>query len=199
MLKGTVVKVAIYVRVSTTKQASDNQLDTLTEAAKRHDWEVTQVFKDDGISGAKGKDQRPGLAALELAIGQRKFDKVLVFSLDRLGRSTAQLVTLVDEMAAKGVGLYVHQLGMDTDTPAGKLVLTVMAGLAEMERSLIRERVKAGLVRARQRGKTLGRPSLAPSVKRKIKQLRAQGVSWRKTAVQCGVSLSTVQRVMAQG
>ena len=88
---------------------------------------------------------------------------------------------------------------MDTDTPAGKLVLTVMAGLAEMERSLIAARVTAGLARARLHRKTLGRPALAPSVKRKIKQLGARGVSWRKTAAQCGGSLSTVQRVMAQG
>ena len=190
------MKAALYARVSTTNQHTDNQLQTLREAAHRHGWDVVGEYVDHGISGAKGRDKRPEFDRLLKDANRKEFDVIMSWSVDRLGRSMSDLVTFLNEIHAKGVDLYLHQQGIDTTTPMGKAMFQVAGVFAELERSMIQERVKAGLERARQEGKRLGRPPLPEAIKQRIVWCRQQGYSFRKTAEKSGVSLSTVQRVM---
>ena len=189
-------RAVLYARVSTTGQHSNNQLQTLREAAQRHGWDVVDEYVDHGISGAKGRDKRPEFDRLLKAANRKEFDVIMAWSVDRLGRSMGHLVTFLTEIHAKGVDLYLHQQGIDTTTPMGKAMFQVAGVFAELERGMIQERVKAGLERAKQEGKRLGRPPLPEAIKRRIVWCRQQGYSFRKTAEKSGVSLSTVQRVM---
>jgi DNA invertase Pin-like site-specific DNA recombinase len=134
--------------VSTTDQTTDNQRRELEAVASRHNWFVVRVFEDSGISGAKGRDARPGLDALMKGVFRRDFDMVLAWSVDRLGRSLTGLLELLTELHAKHVDLYLHQQGLDTSTPSGKAMFQMMGVFAEFERSMIRERVLAGMSRA---------------------------------------------------
>jgi len=192
------MKAALYSRVSTTNQNTDNQLQALREAAQRHGWDVVCEYVDHGISGAKGRDKRPEFDRLLKAANRKEFDVIMSWSVDRLGRSMGDLVTFLNEIHAKGVDLYLHQQGIDTTTPMGKAMFQVAGVFAELERSMIQERVKAGLERARQEGKRLGRPPLPKTIKQRIVWCRQQGYSFRKTAKSANVSLSTVQRVMQE-
>src|SRR6202030_2884268 len=137
--------------------------------AARHGWTVVATFEDAGISGAKGRAQRPGLDKLMQGVARREFDLVAAWSVDRLGRSLQDLVSLLGELHAKRVDLYLHQQGLDTTTPAGKAMFHMMGVFAEFERSIIQARVKAGLARARAAGKTLGRPTIAPATEDAIR------------------------------
>lgn len=149
-------RVAIYARVSTKDQDPENQLCELRDYAGRRGWEVQGEFVDHGVSGAK--DRRPALDELMTAAKQRKVDVVLVWSLDRLGRSLRHLVMTADQFGTWAVDLVAYTQPIDTTTPAGKLTFTVLAAVAEFERELIRERIHAGLRRARAEGKRIGRP-----------------------------------------
>jgi DNA invertase Pin-like site-specific DNA recombinase len=196
-------KVAIYLRVSTTDQTTDNQRRELEAVAERHSWSVVRVFEDSGISGAKGRDARPGLDALMKGVSRRDFDMVLAWSVDRLGRSLTGLLELLTELHAKHVDLYLHQQGLDTSTPSGKAMFQMMGVFAEFERSMIRERVLAGMSRAAasgtRSGKPIGRPRLAAETEANIRAaLRKGDIGMRKVAVQFGVATGTVQRI-AQG
>ena len=137
-------RVALYVRVSTDHQSVRNQEIELQAVAERHGWTVVTVFKDQGISGAKGRDQRPGFDKLLKAVARREFDMVAAWSVDRLDRSLIDLVGVLQELHAKHVDLYLHQQGIDTTTPSGKAMFQMMGVFAEFERSMIRERVMAG-------------------------------------------------------
>ena len=152
-------KVAIYARVSTDGQTVENQLRELRAVAKRHKWKVVATFTDNGVSGAKGRNERPGFGDLHKAVAQRQIDLVAAWSVGRLGRSLQHLVGFLGELHAKDVDLYLHQQGIDTSTPAGKAMFQMMGVFAEFERAMIQERVKAGLARARSNGKRLGRAS----------------------------------------
>ena len=167
-------RVAIYARVSTGEQTPDNQLLELRAVAERMDWQVVAEYIDHGISGAKGRDQRPAYDRLYSAIVRREIDLVMAWSVDRLGRSLQQLVALLSDLHAKDVDLYLHQQGIDTTTPAGKAMFQMCGVFAEFERAIamIRERVKAGLERARAQGKTLGRPRTPEIIENRIKQIR---------------------------
>ena len=156
-----------------------------------------QTFTDAGISGNNGRTKRPQLNALLKAVTRREVDIVLVWAVDRLGRSLQDLLSILQEIHGAGANLFIHQQAIDSTTPAGKALFGMLGVFAEFERSMIQERIHAGLSRARAAGKQLGRPGLDQDMRNKIKRLREQGVSLRKIAAQVGVSLSTVQRVLA--
>ncbi len=190
-------RVAIYVRVSTDGQSVDNQRLDLEKAAERHGWIVVDVYTDRGISGAKGREQRPGFDALCKAIARREVDLVASWSVDRLGRSLQDLVGFLSELKAKGVDLYLHQQGLDTSTPAGKAMFQMMGVFAEFERAMIVERVKAGLKRARREGRVGGRPRVSTQIETQVLALLKAGKGIRATATEAGVGVSVVQRLKA--
>jgi DNA invertase Pin-like site-specific DNA recombinase len=148
-------RIALYLRVSTSKQDTHNQRRELEAVAARSGWEIVRVFQDNGISGAKGRDGRPGLDAMLKAVNAREFDLVAAWSVDRLGRSLTDLLSILQHLKDKGVDL--HQQGLDTSTTAGKAMFQMLGMFAEFERGIIKERVNAGLARARANGTKLGR------------------------------------------
>jgi DNA invertase Pin-like site-specific DNA recombinase len=191
-------RVAIYVRVSTSKQETKNQRRELQAVAKRSGWKVVRVFEDAGISGAKGRDGRPGLDALLNAVNAKEFDMVATWSVDRLGRSLTDLLSILQALRDKSVDLFLHQQGLDTSTTAGRAMSQMLGVFAEFERGIIRERVNAGLARARERGVVLGRRRTAPAVEKRIRQLRAKGYGILKIGRELGIGTSVVQRIVRQ-
>jgi DNA invertase Pin-like site-specific DNA recombinase len=193
---------AIYVRVSTGGQTIDNQLRELRAVARRSGWKVVEVYKDEGISGAKGRDQRPAFDQLCQDATRRKFDVVMAWSVDRLGRSLQHLVTFLDELQALKLDLYLQQQGIDTTTPSGRAMFQMCGVFAEFERSMIQERVKAGLARAKEQGtksgKPIGRPEVyaQPAVQARVSALKEKGFGTRRIAEQLGVSRATVIKVL---
>src|SRR6516162_3232464 len=167
---GKVMKrAAIYLRVSTQDQTTSNQEHELRQAAERADWQVAKVYRDHGISGAKGRNGRPAFDALCRAF--------------------------LSELHALGIDLFLHQQGLDTTTPAGKAMFQILGVFAEFERSIIQERVRAGLQRARREGKRLGRPPIADKLAERVRTALAGGMSVRKTAAKFDLNPSTVQRI----
>lgn len=191
-------KVALYTRVSTDDQTVENQERELRALALRNGWEVVREFRDEGISGAKGRDKRPGLDAMLKGVARREFDVVAAWSVDRLGRSLQDLVSLLGELHAKGVDLVLHQQGLDTTTPAGKAMFQVLGVFSEFERAMIVSRVRAGVARARAQGKRLGRPCVAPDVALKVAALRAEGMGLGKIARTVGCGVGTVVRITSE-
>jgi len=164
----------------------------------RAGWDLAGIYEDAGISGAKGREQRPALDSLLKEASRRKFDVVVAWSVDRLGRSLSDLTAILKELHSLGIDLVLHQQGVDTTTPAGKALFGMLGVFAEFERALIQERVRAGLTRARANGRRLGRPIVAtPQLQTKIRTARAKGLSLRKIAKQLGVSAGTVHSVLA--
>ena len=191
------MRAVLYARVSTDGQTTENQLRELRKVAKRSGWQVAQEFIDHGISGAKGRDKRPAFDALLKSASHREFDIVMSWSVDRLGRSLQDLVGFLGEIHALNVGLYLHQQGVDTTTPAGKALFQMLGVFAEFERAMIQSRVKAGLERARAHGTILGRPRISSKVERQIISQRKKGLGIHAIAKQLGVGTGTVQRVVA--
>ena len=189
-------KVALYARVSTDGQTTENQLQELRKVADRNGWQVIQEFVDHGISGAKGRDQRPAFDEMCKGVVRKEFDLVMAWSVDRLGRSLQHLVTFLDELHSKNVDLFLHRQGIDTTTPAGKMMFQMLGVFAEFERAMIKERINAGLARATAQGKTLGRPKVSLQVENKIRKLRSTGKGIRKIASELKVGVSTVKRVV---
>lgn len=193
-------RVALYIRVSTDGQSTENQRRELEAVAERSGWQVVGVFEDAGISGAKGRDKRPAFDALCKAAARREFDMVAAWSVDRLGRSLQHLVEFLGELQALGAGLYLHQQAVDTTTPAGRALFQMCGVFAEFERSIIRERVVAGLARAKAAGKKLGgRPGLSNAsrkVRHKVLTLRKQKRSIRAIAAEVGIAANTVQAIL---
>jgi DNA invertase Pin-like site-specific DNA recombinase len=194
-------RVALYARVSTDRQSTENQLRELRHAAERLGWEVAGEFIDHGISGAKGRKDRPRLHALLQGVARKDFHVVAAWSVDRLGRSLMDLVGLLQELHSTGVDLYLHQQGINTTTPAGKALFQMMGVFAEFEREMIRERVAAGLARAKvngtKSGNPIGRPVVSEEVENRIRELRASGIGMVKVAKLLGCGVSVVQRVDA--
>jgi DNA invertase Pin-like site-specific DNA recombinase len=193
----TMKRVAIYLRVSTSKQDTENQRRELEAVAERSGWKVVKVYEDAGISGAKGRDGRPGLDAMLKAVNAKEFDMVATWSVDRLGRSLTDLLAILQCLRDKGVDLFLHQQGLDTSTTAGKAMFQMLGVFAEFERGIIRERVNAGLARAREKGVVLGRPRIDPAIERRIKALRKKGYGYLKIGRELGIGTSAVQRVVA--
>jgi DNA invertase Pin-like site-specific DNA recombinase len=194
----TMKRVAIYLRVSTSKQETSNQRRELQAGAARSGWQIVKVYEDAGVSGAKGRDKRPGLDAMMKAVNAREFDMVAAWSVDRLGRSLTDLLAILQGLHDKGVDLFLHQQGLDTSTTAGKAMFQMLGVFAEFERGIIRERINAGLARAREKGVVLGRRPTAPAVEKRIRRLRAKGDGILKIGRTLGIGTSVVQRVVGE-
>src|SRR5499425_556336 len=188
-------RAAIYVRVSTDKQTIENQVTALRQIAERRGWEVVEQYHDAGISGAKGRDGRPGLDQMLKDASKRRFDVVMAWAIDRLGRSLIDLLGTIQTLEACGADLYLDQQSIDTTTPAGKLMFQVTGAFAEFERSMIRQRVNAGLKRAVAAGKQLGRPKIGPALEKRIQSHLRAGKGILKVAREVGVGTGTVQRI----
>jgi DNA invertase Pin-like site-specific DNA recombinase len=191
-------RAAIYVRVSTDKQTVENQVAALRQIAERRGWEVVEQYSDAGISGSKGRDGRPGLDQMLKDASRRKFDVIMAWAIDRLGRSLIDLLATIQALETCGVDLYLDQQSIDTTTPAGKLMFQVCGAFAEFERSMIQQRVRAGLKRAAEKGNFPGRPKIGEALEKRIQtQLRA-GKGILKVARELGVGTGTVQRIKAE-
>jgi DNA invertase Pin-like site-specific DNA recombinase len=186
-------RVAIYARVSTANNGQDPALQTreLREYAKRRGWRIVREYVDRGVSGSK--DSRPALNELLADVHQRRCDIVLVWKLDRLGRSLRHLVNTLAELEARGVTFVSLRDNLDLSTPSGRLMFNVIGAMAEFERALIQERVRAGLRNARAKGKRLGRPRVTADG-RQVAALRNAGSSWSEVCEQTGLSKGTAQR-----
>ena len=158
-------RAALYVRVSTSDkgQTVENQLQPLQEAATRLGWTVVAVYRDEGVSGAHGRARRPGLDALMKGVSRKEFDLVAAWSVCRLGRSLPDLVGILGELRSRDIDLYLHQQALDTSTPSGCALFGMLGVFSEFERAMIRDRVLAGLDRARAAGKRLGGHGQRPS------------------------------------
>ena len=192
------MRVAIYARVSTDGQTVENQVRDLKRWAKNAGHEVVAVLTDKGISGAKGREDRKALDELMKAAVRREFDLVAAWSVDRLGRSLKGLLSLLEELEAAKVDLFLHQQALDTTSPAGRALFQMLGVVSEFERAMIRERVVAGLERAKAEGKTLGRPKVGKGMEREIARLREEGKGILAIAKKVGCGTSVVQRVVGE-
>ena len=184
----------IYTRVSTNGQTIDNQLNVLREIAKLKGYEIVKEYADEGISGAKGREDRKGFDELIKDATRKKFDLILCWSVDRLGRNLSHLVSFLNEIQSVGCDLYIHQSGLDTSTPMGKMMFQLTGIFAEFERSMISERVRAGQKRSRKKN---GRPTnLNDGLVHSIKYMREQGVGIRKIATELQVGVGTIYKVL---
>ena len=188
---------AIYSRCSTSDQTVLNQIKELKEIANRKGLVIVEEFSDEAVSGAKGRDDRTGFDNLIKGAVRKDYNTILVWSVDRLGRSLQHLVSFLNEIHSVDCDLYIHQSGIDTSTPSGKMMFQMCGVFAEFERGMISERVKAGQERAKSQGKHIGRPSnLNDGLVHSIKYMRKQGVGIRKIAKDLKVGVSTVYKVM---
>lgn len=187
---------AIYTRVSTKDQTTTNQIKELEEVANRKGLTIVSRFSDQ-VSGAKGRDTRKGFDNLIKGAVRKDFDMILVWSVCRLGRSLQHLVSFLDEIHAVGCDIYIHQSGLDTSTPSGKMMFQMCGVFSEFERTLIRNRVIAGQQRAKSEGKHIGRPSnLNDGLIHSIKYMREKGIGIRRIARDLNVGIATVYKVM---
>lgn len=192
-------KALIYARVSTSTQTVENQLLELRAAAERMGWKIVREIADHGISGARGRADRPGFDELFRMVQRRQVDVVMSWSIDRLGRSIQDLVHFMDDVQSAGVDLYIHQQAINTATPAGRMVFGIFSALGEYERELIRERINAGLSRARAQGKRLGRPTnVTDAVRAQVHVLRGNGLAIGKIAKQLRIGVGTTRAILMQ-
>lgn len=194
-----VMRAAVYLRVSTGEQTVENQRRDLETAAAQRGWAIVATYADEGISGSKGRDKRPGLDAMLKDATRGRFDVVLCWAVDRMGRSLVDLLGSLQELHAAKVDLFLHQQAIDTTTPAGRAMFGMMGVFAEFERSMVQARVKAGLQRAkvnpRAGAKAIGRPKVSSGIEGAITARLATGEGVVKVAKALGVGVSTVQRV----
>jgi DNA invertase Pin-like site-specific DNA recombinase len=196
-------RVGLYLRVSTKNgQTVDNQRHALVEAiGRRPGWTIVDDYADEGISGAKGRDKRPGFDRLLKDVVRHKIDVVAAWSVDRLGRSLQDLVGFLGELKGAGGDLYLEKQAIDTTTPSGRMLFQMLGVFAEFERALIQERIHAGLVRAREKGTKSGKPIGRPRIpRRKVEQICAElakGTGIIRTARLVGVGVGTVQKIKA--
>lgn len=186
------MRAALYARVSTGRQDEEMQLAEMREFCERRKWKA-EFFGDHGFSGSKLS--RPDLDRMMQACRRRKFDVVVVYRFDRFARSTKQLVDALEEFNRLGIQFVSLHESVDTTSPHGKLLFHIFAAIAEFERELIRENVRAGLAHARARGRIGGRPRANPDIE-KIRELRARRVPWREVARLVGVSEATARRAL---
>jgi DNA invertase Pin-like site-specific DNA recombinase len=191
-------RAALYVRVSTDKQTVENQISALTKIAKARGWQVVETYSDAGISGAKGRKDRPGLDQMLRDAQRHRFDVVMAWAIDRLGRSLIDLLGTIQHLDECGVDLYLDQQQLDTTTPMGKLMFQVTGAFAEFERSLIKQRIHAGLKRAVSAGKTLGRPLNNPDALDQARAMLRKGIGINRVAKAAGVSNSTAARLKSE-
>ncbi len=190
-------KTAIYMRVSTSLQTTDNQLVALQDYATRMNYEITSIYKDEGISGIKNKSQRPALNEMMKDAVKGKFTQILIYDISRLGRSLKDLVNILNDFNQSKVRLIFIQNGIDTSNSTGQMMFQLLGVFAEWERQTIVDRVNAGLVRAKQAGKKLGRPStINDSVISAVKLLRNQNIGIRKISSQLRIGVGTVMKII---
>lgn len=188
-------RVALYLRVSTGEQTTANQRRELEEVAQRAGWIIAGVYEDAGISGAKGRNGRPAFDRMLKDATARQFDMIAAWAVDRLGRSLQDLIHFLDDLRSLGIDLYLHQQRVDTSTPSGRALFQMLGVFAEFERSMISERVKAGLART---NKKLGRPSGRPHKKEKaVLQLRKEGCSIREIAQMLRMGVNSVHKIVS--
>ena len=185
-------RVALYLRVSTDQQTTDNQKLELEAVADRLGWNIVAILADHAISGAKGREQRPAFNQLMTMVTRKEIDMVACWSVDRLGRSLQHLVGFLSEINAKGVDLYLHTQGLDTSTPAGRAMFSMLSVFAEFERAILRQRIMAGLARSAKRS---GRPPLDADKECRARKLLANGQSINATAKKLKIGVATVHRL----
>jgi len=193
--KDSTPRVALYARVSTTDQSTDSQLLDLRRYVSERGWNIYREYVDEGISGTK--DSRPALNELMNYAKKRRFDVVLVWRFDRFARSTKHLILALEEFKNLGIDFVSYQENIDTSSPLGSAIFTIISAVAQLERDIIAERVKAGLRKARQNGKKLGRPRVNVDV-REIRQLRSDGMSLRTIARKVGISHTRVATLLLE-
>ena len=189
--------VIFYLRVSTGSQTVENQRQELAKAAEQRGWTVVELYSDNGVSGKMGREKRPAFDRMCRDAVAGKFDVIAAWSVDRLGRSVLHLAQFVEDIRAAGVGLFLLKQGLDSETPTGRAMLGMCSVFAELEREIIRERIHAGLARARAQGKTLGRKPVTARTEERIRELRGKGMGKLKIARELSCGVSTVQRVLA--
>ena len=191
------VSVAIYLRVSTSSQTTENQLLDLQKVATQNDWDVVGVYTDEGVSGKHGRDKRPQFDALMKDAYQKKFQVIMSWDVSRLGRSLKHLVEFMEDIQAKGIDLFLLQNGIDTTTPSGRAMFGMLSVFSSFEREMISERVKSGLERAKAEGKILGRPTnMNDGLRASIKLLREQGLGIKRIATTIGCGVGTVYKAL---
>ena len=192
-------KIVIYGRVSTNDQTTENQLIKLKEIISTNGWDLIDVYVDEGISGSKGRDKRPQFDRLCKDMVRRKFNRIMVWDVSRLGRSLQHLVEFLNEVISVNCNLYIHQSGLDTSTPSGRMMFQMVGVFSEFERSMISERVKLGLQRVQKTGKKLGRPTtITEEVKTEVKFLLDQGLSYSQIQNKIGVPKTTISRIKSE-
>jgi DNA invertase Pin-like site-specific DNA recombinase len=196
-MKSGARRVGLYMRISTKGhgQTTDTQAVALRDYAELRGFEIVDEYRDEGISGAK--DRRPALDRLMAEARKRRFDAVLVARFDRFARSTKHLVLALEEFQALNIDFISLNESVDTSTPMGKMVFTVISAVAELERSIIRERVLAGVDRARRQGKRFGRPTVIID-REKVAAMKAAGRSIKAIATECRISRGTVRSILAK-
>jgi DNA invertase Pin-like site-specific DNA recombinase len=187
-------RAALYVRVSTDRQTVENQIAALSKVAEARGWQIVETFSDAGISGAKGRRDRPGLDEMLKQAQRGRFDVVMAWAIDRLGRSLVDLLQTIESLKACGV----DQQSIDTTTPAGKLMLQMCGAFAEFERSMLQARIAAGLRRAVANGAKLGRPFNDPHAIDKARLALGKGLGINRVAKLVGLSNGTVQRIKGE-
>ncbi|ESZ53015.1 resolvase [Mesorhizobium sp. L2C054A000] len=187
-------RAALYLRVSTKEQTTENQRRELERVAGAKGWQISAVYEDEGISGAKGRARRPAYDRMLKDAVRARFDVLMSWDVSRLGRSLTHLVQALDDLQSNSVDLYLHQQAIDTTTPSGKAMFQMTGVFAEFERSMIRERVMSGLARAVEDGQKLGRPPLSVDVDALIKD-RLQGKSVREIAKKHGISVGKAHQI----
>lgn len=185
-------RAVFYLRVSTDQQTVENQRLELQAVADRLGWTIVEELADEGISGAKGRDQRPAFDRLMQMVTRKEIDLIACWSVDRLGRSLQHLVSFLAEINERNVDLYLHTQGLDTSTPAGRAMFSMLSVFAEFERSILRERIMAGLKRS---SKKSGRPPLDPEKAERIRSTLASGLSINATARRHKCGVGTVHRI----
>lgn len=192
-------RAAMYLRVSTDGQTTENQRIALEEVTAKAGWQIVGVYEDAGFSGAKGREKRPEFDRLCKDATRRRFDVVMAWHVDRLGRSLQDLVAFLGELHAVGIDLFLHQQGIDTTTPAGKAMFQMMGVFAQFERAIIQERIRAGIARARQNGtksgRSIGRPRVKEETLEKVRTALAKGHSLRQAVKETGISIGIAARV----
>ena len=192
-------RAVLYARVSTTNhgQTTENQLLVLREVCQHQGWKIVQEFTDE-VSGSKGREDRAGFDALLKGVTRSSYDVVLAWSIDRLGRSITHLVEFMNLLNASRVDLYIHQQAVNTATPAGRMVFSIFGAIGEFEREMCRERIMAGLHRARLQGRRLGRPTnVNDAVRASVRVLRDKGWSYHKIARELHIGVDNCRKILA--
>ena len=190
-------KAVIYSRVSTNEQTVENQLRVLREVAEKRGLEVVREISDEGISGAKGRNERPGFDELIKGSVKNEWDIILVWDVSRLGRSLKHLVSFLEDIQSAHCDMYIHQSGIDTSTPSGKMMFGMLSVFSEFERSMIRERVIAGQQRAKAQGKHIGRKTnVNDGIITAVYQLRKNNVPIKRIAKDLQIGVGTVYKIL---